>query len=102
VSRPSLELLFGLFSVKCYIVLQSLKNWANVQLNRPQAVALLKELVKSKLIDPSWISIENPKEDAYKIKIKCIQDVSGIERFCANNKLVMEEQDGFCVISNPD
>jgi hypothetical protein len=71
---------------------------ASVLLNRPHAIALLKELVSSKLIDPSWISIEKTKEDSYKLKIKCIQDVSAIEQFCANNHLVMEGQDGFIVI----
>ncbi len=41
-------------------------------MNRQQAVGLLKELVVSKLIEPSWISIEKTK-DVYKLKIKTFQ-----------------------------
>jgi hypothetical protein len=74
---------------------------ANVQLNRPQAIALIKELVTAKLIEPSWISIEKTNKDAYQIKIKCVHDISDIAQFCTKNELVMDEQNGFCLISKP-
>jgi hypothetical protein len=70
-----------------------------VHLNRKQAVVLLKELAASKLIDPSWISIEKATKEAYRLKVRSSQEPFEITRFCDSNNLSIEEQNGFWLIS---
>jgi hypothetical protein len=61
-------------------------------LNRPQAMALLKILGASKLIEQSWISIEKTNEDPYKLKVKSSQEASETTRFCDSNNLLIKKQ----------
>jgi len=64
-------------------------------------MALLKELVASKLIEPSWISIEKSQEETYQLKIRSISESSEITQFFVNNNLVVKEKNGFWLISKP-
>ena len=64
-------------------------------------MVLLKELIASRLIEPTWISIEKAKKDAYKLKIKTVQKTSEITQFFNSNNLVVEEQNDYWLISKP-
>ncbi len=77
-----------------------MKRTGNVHLDRLEALALLKKLIASNLIEPSWISIESAAE-VYKLKIKATQKTVEIEQFFSSNNLVLEEQNGYWLISKP-
>ena len=64
----------------------------NVQLDRTQAMALLKELVANDLVDPSFVSIMQKKPNHYQLKIKCNYN-KRIEEFAKNNNLSIEEDE---------
>jgi len=67
-------------------------------LDRKQALVFLKMLSDSNIIDPSWVSIENQVK-GYKLKIKEAQKNDALERFCANNNVKLESQNGYWLIS---
>jgi hypothetical protein len=67
-------------------------------LDRQQAMTLLKQLTVSKLIDPSWISMEYTS-NGFKLKIRAVQKTPELIQFFATNNLVMEEQAGYWLIS---
>ena len=68
-------------------------------MNRTQAVALVKELVASELIDPSWISIQNVTSELCKLKINIPVRKQEIRDFILKNNLQLEEQEEYWLLS---
>ena len=68
-------------------------------MNRAQAVALVKELVASELIEPSWISIQNVTNDLCKLKINIPVRKQEIRAFILKNDLLLEEQEEYWLLS---
>ena len=64
-------------------------------------MTLLKHMVTSGLIDPSWISIEKVKEDSYKLKIKAVEKSRELDEFFSSNGLTVELQNEYWLISQP-
>jgi hypothetical protein len=67
-------------------------------MDRAEALILLKQLSTSRIIDPSWFSVEN-KGEAVELKIREPQKSSQLEQFCSNNNLKLEEKNGYLLIS---
>ena len=63
----------------------------NVDLNRLDAMALLKELAANNLVDPSYLLLCLRKPDNYKIQIKCDYQQSAIEEYAKKHGLTMQE-----------
>jgi hypothetical protein len=68
-------------------------------MKRNEAVALLKELSVSKLIEPSWVSI-NQDQDDFSLKLKVPQCEPILKEYCNTNNLFLAEKDGYLFISN--
>ena len=61
-----------------------------VQLNRKEAITLLKELVAKNLVEPSYVSIDQRNQNRYQLKIKCNYYQEDIMQFAKNNGLFIE------------
>jgi hypothetical protein len=61
-----------------------------LQLDRLQAMALLKELVSNNLVDPSYVSIGKRSPTNYQIQIKC-NNKEEIEAYAKKHGLTIEE-----------
>jgi|GEM_PF-3289899 hypothetical protein len=70
-------------------------------LDRKQAMDLLKALADRRIIDPDWVSVEKTEADSYKLKIKTTPEKIELERFVCENKLSLEEKNGYWLISEP-
>jgi hypothetical protein len=70
-------------------------------LDRQQTIALLKELLASNLLEPTWISLEKSKENTFKLKIKTSEKTCAIQQFFSANNLMLEEVNGYWLISKP-
>jgi hypothetical protein len=62
-----------------------------LQLDRLQAMDLLKELVSNNLVDPSYVSIGLRKPTQYQIQIKCDYNMVAIEAHAKKYNLTIEE-----------
>ena len=74
--------------------------WA--YLDRLQAMALLKELVANKVVEPTYIHVSLRKPDDYQIQIKCDNNEE-IEVFAKNHGLTVieDKQRKYLVIFKP-
>ena len=85
--------------VKLYIVYRSIKK-GDVHLNRSEAVALLKELIRLHLVQPSLISIEKNASGTFSLILKANGNIQGVRQFITEKNLVIEEDEknGYCII----
>jgi hypothetical protein len=60
-------------------------------LNRLEAMALLKELVASDLVNPDYVSLHKEKSESYQIQIKCGYNEARIKQYAKNNDLIITE-----------
>ncbi len=67
-------------------------------LDRKQATSLLKELSDSKLVNPSWVSIDC-KDGQCCIRMKAPLKNFEVEHFLSSKNLKLEEKNGFWLIS---
>ena len=61
------------------------------RLDRPLAMALLKELVKNDLVDPSYVSLFQMKPNNFQIQIKCDYNKAEIEQYAEKYDLAISE-----------
>ncbi len=75
----------------------------NVHLNRLEAMALLKELVASELVNPDYLSIHKEKSGNCQIQIKCDYNKAHLEEYAKKNGLTMTEdkEREYFVIAKP-
>jgi hypothetical protein len=69
-----------------------------VHLERKEAIALLKELGRAHLLQPSWVLIEERTPNRYQLCVKGNYDLFGIENFLKNHALEFEDARGFLCI----
>ena len=62
-----------------------------IQLNRLQAMAMLKGLVRNDLVEPSYISMVNVKPDKFQIQIRCDYKKVEIEAYARKHGLTIKE-----------
>ena len=62
-------------------------------MDRKQAIALLKALVASDLIEPSWVSIKGKKPNDFQLQIKCDYNKKEIEEYAKTQGLTIEEEE---------
>ncbi len=69
--------------------------WAGrVNLDREQAMAMLKELVAKDLVEPSYVHIFEKMPKYYQIQIKCNYNRNKIIEFAKNKQLtIMEDKE---------
>ena len=60
-------------------------------MNRPEAMALLAELVSNNLVEPTYIHVSLRKPNHYQIQIKCDYYKSEIEAYAKKHGLTIEE-----------
>ena len=74
-----------------------------VQLDRREAVALLRQLIDNSLAQPSIVSIERNKRGTFNLIIKGDCNLQAIKQFISERKLVLEENNdtGYCTIYSP-
>jgi hypothetical protein len=60
-------------------------------LDRPQAMAMLKELVAHNLVEPSYVNICLRKPDHYQLQLKSDFNTKEIKEFAEKNGLTIEE-----------
>lgn len=60
-------------------------------MDRPQAMAMLKELVANNLVDPSFVNICERKPNHYQVQIKCDYNGKEIEEYARKHGLTIEE-----------
>ncbi len=82
-------LAFALLTLN-YICQDVAKCFGDVQLNRLEAMSLLKELVAINLVDPTYLHVSLRKLDDYQIQIKCDHNKE-IEMFAKKHGLKIEE-----------
>ena len=73
------------------------------QMQRYEAVALLKEMGAQNLIQPSLVLIEERKPDRYELQIKGFYDLESIKGFAKQYDLAVKEDTtkGYLVIFKP-
>lgn len=62
-----------------------------MDLDREQAMAMLKELVANNLVDPGYVSILQVKPNNFQIQIKCDYNKKEIEEYANNHGLTITE-----------
>jgi len=62
-----------------------------VLLDRPEAMALLRELMSYNLVEPSWVSIGERKPKNYQLQIKSDYNKSEIEKYAQEKQLTVIE-----------
>jgi hypothetical protein len=62
-----------------------------IQLDRQQAMAMLKELVANNLVEPSYVYITQRKPNDYQVQIKCDYNRLEIEAHAKKYGLTIEE-----------
>jgi hypothetical protein len=94
-------MLTGCRYYKVLYIMTGAKIFGDAQLDRQQAMTLLKQLTLSNLIDPSWVSMEKEQNEVYKLKIKAAPKTAEIQAFFLANNLKIEEIGGYWIISKP-
>lgn len=71
-------------------------------MNRSEAIAVLKDMVASKVIDTSWVSLQKDNQDDYRLEMKTTS-FDAIREFEAERGLAGEEdrEKGICIIYKP-
>jgi hypothetical protein len=60
-------------------------------LDRSQAVALLKELIRLNLVQSSFVSIDKNKQGTFSLNFKCSDNLPEISAFLIGKDLVVSE-----------
>lgn len=60
-------------------------------MDRPQAMALLRELIVNNLIEPSYVHVSQKTLDQYLIQIKSDYNREGIEEYAKKHGLTIQE-----------
>ena len=66
-------------------------------MKREEVVALLKELVAERLIQPSLVLVEQRSPDRYQLQIKGNYNFQQIEMF-VKNRFTLEESKGYLIL----
>ena len=87
---------------KCYIVSHCKLNIGD-NLNRKEAIALLKELIANDLVELSWVSICEKNPSDFQLQIRSNYERQRIEAFTQKHNFVIEENKdrGLLIISKP-
>ena len=74
-----------------------------IQLNRLQAMAMLKGLVRNDLVEPSYISMVNVKPDKFQIQIRSDYKKEEIDAYARKHGLTIKEdkESKYLVIYKP-
>ena len=72
-----------------------------VYIKRPEAVALVKELGITELIQPTFVIIHERCPDRFQLKIKGNYDRKQIEIVLKNRNFLYEENNDYLIISKP-
>ena len=72
-----------------------------VNIKRPEAVALVKELGVGELIQPTFVVIQQRCPDRFELKIKGSYDRKQIEILLKDRKFLYEENKDCLIISKP-
>ena len=72
-------------------------------MDRAEAVALLKELISLRLIQPSLISVEKNAGGSFSLVLKVDGDLRGIRQLIAEKNLAIQEdkRKGYFIIFEP-
>ena len=60
-------------------------------MDRPEAMALLRELISYNLVEPSWVSLGEIKPNKYQLQIKSDYNKSEIEEYSKEKHLTIIE-----------
>ena len=88
------------WTYKKVISLANSRGFEGNFLDRSQAVALLKELIRLNLIQSSFVSIDKNKQGTFSLNFKCNDNIPEINVFLVGKDLVVSEdkEKGTCSI----